>query len=124
MNDAVLLPEDRKCSRRNATPEKSTSGVGAFCGALMTHGLDDGLYGFCAWTSLRGVIQAMPQRSDVMRNAGRRVAELVRPSMFFGALIALDHVGEYLQRLGRNLDAAAFDTARGFSEQKTRAALI
>jgi hypothetical protein len=44
--------------------------------------------------------------------------------MFFGALIALDHVGEYVQRLGRNLDAAAFDTARGFSEYKTRAALI
>ena len=64
----------------------------------------------------------MPQRSDVMRNAGRRVAELVRPSMFFGALIALDHVGEYLQRLGRNLDAAAFDTARGFSEKDTRGA--
>ena len=115
MNDAVLLPEDRKCSRRNATPEKSTSGAGAFCGALMTHRLDDGLHGFCAWTSLRdGVIQAMPQWSDVMRNSGRRVAELVRPSMFFGALIALDHVGEYVQRLGRNLDAAAFDTARGF----------
>src|SRR6185436_19317554 len=91
MNDAVLLPEDRKCSRRNATPERSTSGAGAFCGALMTHGLDDGLYGFCAWTSLRdGVIQSMPQWSDVMRNSGRRVAELVRPSMFFGALIALD----------------------------------
>jgi len=44
--------------------------------------------------------------------------------MFFGALIARDHVGEYVQSLGRNLHAPAFDTARGFSEQKTRAALI
>ena len=46
----------------------------------------------------------------------RRIADLARPSMFFGALIARDHVGEYVQRLGRNLDTEAFDTARGFSE--------
>jgi hypothetical protein len=46
----------------------------------------------------------------------RRVADLVHPSMCFGALIARDHVGEYVQRLGRNIDAEAFDTARGFSE--------
>ena len=30
-----------------------------------------------------------------------------RPSMFFGALIARGHTGDYLQRLGRNLDAEA-----------------
>ena len=100
---------------RNATPAKSTNG--AIYRALAAHGLDDGLHDIFAWTSLRdGVIQAMPQRSDVMRNSGRRVAELVRPSMFFGSLSARDHVGGYVQRLGRNLDAAAFDTARAFSE--------
>jgi hypothetical protein len=59
-----------------------------------------------------------------MRNSGRRVADFARPSMFFGSLSARDHIGEYVQRLGRKLDVAAFDTARGFSEWKTRAALI
>jgi hypothetical protein len=44
--------------------------------------------------------------------------------MFFGALIALDHVGEYVQRLGRNLDAALSTQREDLSEQKTRAALI
>jgi len=69
MNSAVLLPEDRKWSRRNATPEKSTSGAGAFCAALMTHGLDDGLHDIFAWTSFQDLfIPAAPQRSDVMRN--------------------------------------------------------
>jgi hypothetical protein len=53
MNGAVLLPEDRKWSRRNATPEKSTSGAGAFCAALMTHGLDDGLHDTLASASLQ-----------------------------------------------------------------------
>jgi hypothetical protein len=53
MNGAVLLPENRKWSRRNATPEKSTSGAGAFCAALMTHGLDDGLHDTLASASLQ-----------------------------------------------------------------------
>jgi hypothetical protein len=53
MNGAVLLPEDRKWSRRNATREKSTSGAGAFCGALMTHGLDDGLHDTLASANLQ-----------------------------------------------------------------------
>src|SRR5258706_1963567 len=55
MNDAVLLPEDRKWSRRNATPEKSTSGAGAFCGALMAHGLDDWLRYSLASASLQNL---------------------------------------------------------------------
>jgi len=42
-NGAVRLPEDRKYSRRNATLEKSTRGATALYGALMAHGLDEGL---------------------------------------------------------------------------------
>jgi hypothetical protein len=47
-NVAVPLPEDRRCSMRNATPEKSTNGAGALYRALVTHGLDDGFYGIFA----------------------------------------------------------------------------
>jgi hypothetical protein len=91
---------------RNATPARSTNG--AIYRALAAHGLDDGLHGIFAWTSLHDLfIQAVPQRSDVMRNWSRRVADLARPSIFFGALIARGHTGDYLQRLGRNLDAEA-----------------
>jgi hypothetical protein len=54
---------------RNATPEKSTNGAGALYRALVTHGLDDGLYGIFAWTSFQYLfIAAVPQRSDVIRN--------------------------------------------------------
>jgi len=69
MNGAVPFQEDRACSKHTATPEKSTNGAGALYCALAVHGLDDGLHGIFAWTSLQDfVIQTAPQRSDVMRN--------------------------------------------------------
>ncbi len=41
---------------RNATPAKSTNDAGGRYRALAAHGLDDGLHGIFAWTSLQDLV--------------------------------------------------------------------
>jgi len=66
---AVPFPEDRACSKHTATLGRPTNDAGALYRKLAAHGRDDGLHGISAWMSLQDlVIQAAPQRSDVMQN--------------------------------------------------------